>query len=247
MNFVSGFRGGEPWRSTPSPSVLSSLVPNPSPPLCRPVCATAPLAAGGIDDSDARRRPHVWKRQVVTRHSLHSAKQSRLRPWRPPARHRTRSPSTMPLKLFLGDAAPLLADRISAGLAEMRDCEAGCPCSGACRGETTTPALLYLASRYRRTRTLQIVAGSWYFPPPSQQWWRARDLRRAMSLRCSRGSRKLGQSPTCSRCHSSTPLFNEAGGFPGTSTLPISALSNPIPRKEVKILTPAQFNALDMC
>lgn len=73
--------------------------------------------------------------------------------------------STLPTKLFLGDAVALsvLADRISDGLAEMRDRMAGCPCSGGLQGEETTTLLFpdgYIWPPDIRNFAMQIIVRS---------------------------------------------------------------------------------------
>lgn len=125
--------------------------------------------------------------------------------------------STLPTKLFLGDAVPfsVLADRISDGLAEMRDRVAGCPCSGGLQGQTTTTALpgwLYLGSRHQKLSNADHRAFV-LFPPSESAWWRARDLPGAASLLCSRGARKSRRLPTCSRGQTHPLSVGRGGGW----------------------------------
>lgn len=168
-------------------------------------------------------------------------------------------PSTLPLKLFLGDAAPLLADRISAGLGwagRNEDCDARVPLLWRPAGETTTtvcsaPDGYIWPSRYRRNSHSADHRTLVEFLPLRVSMVESCEICVAQCRCVSRA--RVSEVGTIAHVlaipyQSSTPLCNHSGGFNGRRKLPISAQSNPIRGRKIKIHThtPAQSNALKL-
>lgn len=217
MNFALRGPGGRPGRPTSSPTVLNSFAVNPSLSFCRPLCT---FICHRGPQALMTRTPDVGhtsgKGNLSHDTRCIPPSKTRLRAWRPPARQCTASHPHCQPSFFLAMSRPfsVLADRISDGLAEMRDRMAGCPCSGGLQGETTTTALpgwLYLAARYQKLRNADHRAFVIFLPFESA-WWRARDLPGGASLLCSRGARKSRRLPTCSRGQTHPLSLSRGGG-----------------------------------